>query len=398
MIKSRMLIFIVTTLSVTACAPGNKTATASLSSYNITYQGRENTAELPDDWAGHYTYSGELPGAGYADVNLLVFQEEAVWYGYLHIDGFRYITEGGKAVYTSWEDRILTEIRGGRDQAEIYFTENLSAETGSGGMSGVYENGQRLFALVRDGEEIRPVWDAMSLEQSRTDCDAGFVRSDRGTALQLADDRDREVFLQANGFSAGEALFYEYHDTDGALGLEVYYDTARARGVGIFHGKSEERRVMSSFEVDGWENAAWHGDKFAVDNRGEDGSGLDGYEAEYTYNEEEWLTGFRSNAIISGSGGAGREDIIRVEFTYREDGTLEQKNCWYNPQLFGTARHRENHRYDSGERLVYTSAYHTHGYMEDYYLYPDGGDTPSWRLTLDHAGWGVAAEELIRYE
>lgn len=398
MIKNRMLIFIVTTLSLAVCALGKKVTTANLSLYNTTYQDMESAARLPEDWVGSYTYSGELPGDGYAAVDLLIFEEQAVLYGYLNIDGFRYTAKDGKTVYTGWEERILTEIRCGQDQAELYVVENLTGEAGSGEMLGDYENGQRLFVLEWDGNEIRPVWDAVSLAQNRTDRDTGFVRGDGGASLQLVNDRDREVFLQASGVSAGETSFYEYRDADGGLALELYYDTARERGVGIFHGKSEERCVMSSFQVGGWERAVWSGIKFTVDYRGEDGSGLEQYEEEYTYNEEERLTGFRLDSIIASGDEPGREDIIMVECTYRKDGTLEQKQCWYNPQLFGTTRHSETHDYDSRERLIYTSAYNTHGYLDDYYIYTGDSETPSWRLTLDHAGWDVAAEEFLKYE
>lgn len=63
-----------------------------------------------------------------------------------------------------------------------------------------------------------------------------------------------------------------------------------------------------------------------------------------------------------------------------------QKDCYYNSRVFGSTGSSESDYFDEKDRLLYTSSYITHGYVEDYYIYEEDSQEPAFCLTLDHTG------------
>lgn len=356
-----------------------------------------DVSELLDGWIGYYTYSGVLPRDGYADIEFFIYQEDGEFQGYLNMGGFCSETTNGETIQLRSERRMLTEIRGNQELIKVYFLEDFSEETRQGDMFDVFQKGQLLFALEKAGSEICPVWEEMYLEQDQNSWKQGFVQMDQLIALQLVNRKDKEFFIKANGFSLEEKLFHQYFDEDGILQMDLYYDMEQESGIGVFYGKVQEQEIMSGFQVNGWEQKVWKDNKFSVKKEEEDGSEREGYEEKCTYNEWGQLTYFCSEGMITGWGEPYWGKIIEIEFLYREDGTIQKKKSYYNSRLFGTTRQSETYLYDTEERLVYVSAYITHGYLEDYYIYEGDSLKPAYCLILDHMGWDAAAANFIKY-
>lgn len=234
----------------------------------------------------------------------------------------------------------------------------------------------------------------MTLNEEKEDLERGFVRKDELISLILRNTEDRANFLRAFGIMEGTAPFYQYYDEDGTLWLELYYDMEKGSGVGIFYGVFS----MSGFDVGEYEREVWRDYKFSVMTEEYDASSLAEYAEYNTYNERGQLTHFYSEGVIEGWADSPYLDkAVEIEFIYREDGTLERKRCLYNHRLFGTTRSTETYFYDSDERLVYVSAYITHGTLEDYYIYDVGSEDPSYRLTVDHQGWNAWEAGFVKY-
>ena len=89
--------------------------------------------------------------------------------------------------------------------------------------------------------------------------------------------------------------------------------------------------------------------------------------------------------------------LVEIEFTYREDGTLQKKysgfnsRAYFNPSLGGTFYYNEQ------ERLKYAAGYVTHGQLEYYYIYEEGSPDPTYCLALDHKLDSVSAINHTKY-
>ena len=95
------------------------------------------------------------------------------------------------------------------------------------------------------------------------------------------------------------------------------------------------------------------------------------------------------------SGDPGLEDpvdVVRVEFIYREDGTLRRKDLWHNAFLMGTTGSTAEITYDELERPVFARCYITHGSLEYYYFYTGEAAQPDSCLCLDLDGDHCRAE------
>lgn len=82
------------------------------------------------------------------------------------------------------------------------------------------------------------------------------------------------------------------------------------------------------------------------------------------------------------------QDILRIEFAYREDGTLYYREYYHSHQVFMTTLRQIESYYDVHERVSFEEGYFTHGKLEYYYIYEDRdgriADKPAYILEIDY--------------
>lgn len=88
--------------------------------------------------------------------------------------------------------------------------------------------------------------------------------------------------------------------------------------------------------------------------------------------------------------------LLEIDLLYWEDGTLQERDYWHNGMVFGTWYSSRESFYDRQERLVYEHCYVTHGSVDYYYIYEDGGDTPWYCLIIDN-NLNLLCAELLEY-
>lgn len=153
------------------------------------------------------------------------------------------------------------------------------------------------------------------------------------------------------------------------LQLELYQDSSSERFCGIVYDwcitdDKEKRARMQGFTVNSAQEQKWAGaDPFAVKTM---------------YGEE-------------------GEPAVRVDYIYRDDGTLFYRDYWHDPMEFGTTLSLRDSFYDERGRVVYEKGYITHGKLEYYYIYADEGDKPEYCLIVDH-NVGCAIANMIQYD
>lgn len=208
----------------------------------------------------------------------------------------------------------------------------------------------------------------------------------------------RDAFLSEYGFRDSDPI-YEYYDRLGNLRLELYKDEDADLLCGItyryfYDNKKQKHSGLSGFVVDDITEGEWEDDTYSVM------SSLDsyGYEEEIKYTPDQRPTYFRAvgpNVTVEHE--EENDDMMELIYIYRDDGTLYQRNYWHNPYQFSTYRQSETSLYDERGRLVFENAYITHGHLEDYYIYLDGGDEPAYCVELDYAGGEVPNTSIERY-
>ena len=185
----------------------------------------------------------------------------------------------------------------------------------------------------------------------------------------------------------GQEPYYAYRDEDGNLQMELYFDPASGTGRGFRYqfGTDDWGRppACDSFTFDGVVEGTWEGrppdSVLSVD--GDDGSDMvEDYQAAYEYDDAGRPVRFRSWGVSE----LRPTDIIRVEFYYRGDGTLDYKKYWHDGLLFSTTLSSLVTHYDREERPVYLRGYITHGHLEFYPIY-GGGAAPEYCLLLDYS-------------
>ncbi|MBD5474012.1 MAG: hypothetical protein HDR20_14300 [Lachnospiraceae bacterium] len=212
----------------------------------------------------------------------------------------------------------------------------------------------------------------------------------------------REAFLSDYGFTGSDPI-YEYYDSLGNLRLEVYRDEDIDLFCGIvyrYYYNSDKQKVaaLSGFVVDDIKEGEWEDDTYSIM------SSIDsyGYEEKVEFTSDE-----RPKYFLA----TGRDEIesddgeivtmmvtmMEIDYIYRDDGTLYQRDYRHNPRRFSTYRQSESSLYDEKERLVFEDAYITHGILQDYYVYLDEGNKPAYHIELDYAGGSAPITSIERY-
>lgn len=216
---------------------------------------------------------------------------------------------------------------------------------------------------------------------------------------------DKEALLADCGF-AGKEPFYEDYDKFHNLILELYFDPQTEQGCGIrygYHYNYELEKVVryEGFVFDEVERQKWEPEDIfstlsieGTDARKED---VSGYSENCQYTDEGRLSYFESRGTVMdyGEDGPGEETLLSMDYYYRDDGTLYYKEYGHHHILFGTAYQWQCSEYDEQERLVYRSAYITHGTLEYFYIYDGDSLKPSYCLEFDYGG---SPPMLVAYE
>jgi predicted small lipoprotein YifL len=358
--------------------------------------------ESLDGWLGCYNHYGSLSeefgGAdqGRADTDLIIYQEAGKHSGYLSMEWY--------ANYNDYYEKILVEIRGNAETIHVYYKESFSDEKhrsnpniGYRAFKAIaYREGDLLFSLRKEGESLLTTWGKMALNERMKAPERGFNRLDGMGAMVLINEADIVNYLRAMGVKEETKPFYQYFDDNDDLQLELYYDTAKEEGVGVYHDRNYSYyggEGMEAFPVGAYEHGAWRDDKFSPRTEYHDAESLAEYTFYRSYNTKGQLTHIDSYETLEYNG----EAVVSLHFIYRANGTLKQKSCSYRPERFGTSRSSENCYYDSKERLAYVRAYLTSGAVEDYYIYQGNNKTPSYRLSIAHAAGPAWEDEFVKY-
>lgn len=351
---------------------------------------------ITDNWDGHYSHGGYILEGGYVDFDLIVYSGNGNYSGYLNLEGKE--KAEGEDVYFEVQDRILVDIIDNIDEVHVYFKERIVENTKRGEIFGHFQSGDLLFSLKKDSEDIITTWHELQYNEKETRPKRGFYKCDESGALslKLLSEKDKQQYLEAVKITMQTQPFYQYFDDDGDLQLELYYNMTQHKGIGIFYDRYQEQLTMEAFDVGSWVTGEWSDDKFSLTDDEENEYHFDNYNEEYIYNEQGQLTYFCSTGMVPGWKVPIMGELIKMEFTYREDGTLQKKASSFNPRAFWGSRSGTSY-YDEQERLKYATHYITHGHLEDYYIYEDGSQIPSYCLVLDHGPGYVSAEYLVKY-
>lgn len=228
------------------------------------------------------------------------------------------------------------------------------------------------------------------------------VFGNEGTAVEY---EDRETLLKDFGFLKEEP-FYEYYDTSHNLLLELYFDEKSQKGCGIkykyyYTNKLEQVVKMYGFTFNTVYRQKWEEPElFSITSLdGKNGADeVENYEEFWEYREDGKVDSFHSQGIIEWVGdGTETSSILKIQFVYREDGSLYYKDYSHNSNLFGTTFCTLHSYYDEAQRLLYQSGYITHGSCEYYYIYKDDGRTPAYCLSVDN-NLGYVIPVMLKFE
>mgnify|MGYP005786758835 FL=1 len=319
------------------------------------------------NWGGYYS-CGTITGFS---LDFFVYPYGNPVSGCLMIDGH--------AEQEDIRERIFTEVRCSPERMQVYFQGHASGQDKK--YFADYEPGELLFSLEKQDGQTATVWQDENLESLMSRQGTGFSQRENYGSVSLLNKEERELLLEIQGISQEEMPLYQYFNGEGELQAELFYDEQTGEGTGFYYGPL----CLSAFDIHGYEEKVWEDRKFEIKDKNMC-SEYEGYHQEEKYNDMGQLTYFKSEALLEMLGEPYVGPVIEIEYTYREDGTLSRKKSYYNQFIWGTTRSTETAYYDEQERLIYVSSYITHGFLEDYYIYEEGNQSPSWCLTLDHMG------------
>lgn len=236
--------------------------------------------------------------------------------------------------------------------------------------------------------------------------------SDTSADAWTDDSMSQKEVLSRYGFE-NESPYYTYYNSSQEKQLELFLNKNTGIGCGfryVFPEKSSTNipevygfafQLEEYSDNDDMWNVIDPTDPYSVKSiYSTDGSQSVENHKEYTaYNRDGSLALFQSTgtALCYGES-CVREpvDIVKIQFSYRANGSLLQKGCHYNAQIFGTTYSDSTLHYDESERLQYAECYITHGELEYYYLYDHDPSLPAYCLLLD-CGLGGCVPQMIRY-
>lgn len=210
---------------------------------------------------------------------------------------------------------------------------------------------------------------------------------DLGVAAESVEITQESMAEEAESFPELDQPDYIWYDAEGNRLLDLYFNPAEERGTVIYYEETLGNTFMVKCDIDSWSSGEWSDPAYQRVREGEEPlKDMEGYQEYTEYNDCGQIIRFVSEGIIEIEKKSQKSSLIELEFFYRDDGTLERKECHYNPWVYGTTGQWEKLYFDERERLSYSTSYITHGMISDYYLYVDGREEPAYCLALDHMG------------
>lgn len=219
----------------------------------------------------------------------------------------------------------------------------------------------------------------------------------------------RQALLGDFGLENSEPM-YRHYDELGNLELELYADEDREKLCGIvyssrFNADLNLVMTMKGFalcspreaKLNGWDLFTF---RSVYGTTGAERKNVKDYEENIEYTDFGKPDCFVSRGRVEGwSAEDEMQDIVRIDFTYREDGTLYYRDYYHSHQAFMTTLQSLHSYYDEYERVVYESGYITHGRLEYHYIYEDRdgeiADKPTYILYLDY-NMGSVIPDIIK--
>lgn len=352
--------------------------------------------ESLEEWAGYYRCWGSMTTGIHISADLWIYEEKGQYYGYLVADCWK---SEGEGAFQHQINGVLAKIHAQEDSVEACFLEEFPGKPGQESLFTSYENGEKMFALRGGREALQTEWAASELSGEDMN---GFTPWEHALSAAVENEEQAGQFLRAEGISAEEKPWFWFDDESGTRRLNFWFDPEEEKGTGIFYtfypGVNDENYI-AGFSMDSGDivQRVWENRTDAVTKEGEEAYMPDEAVEIWEYDE----AGRPVSYLLEGSDPWKEEPeqlkIIEITYTYRADGTLAEKACWYNHRAFGTTRMSETSVYDSQERILYTRSYITHGYLEDYYIYEGDAMEPSYCLILDHQGPDAWVSCFVEY-
>lgn len=218
-----------------------------------------------------------------------------------------------------------------------------------------------------------------------------------GNAGHSQEYESRQAFLADFGFENSEPV-YQYFDRYGNVQLELYADEDRQEVCGITYDTcrfdtdlEKVIEIRNAFFVCSIPEAEWSvPDPFLLKSvygtSPEEDSGVVDYEESTEYTDSGKPDLFVGSGRLSDR--EEEEDMLKINFIYREDGTLFCKDYFHHDLVFGSTLCSLDSFYDEQERLIFERGYITHGYLEYYYIYEDRdgktAEKPAYILEIDY--------------
>ncbi|MCM1182488.1 MAG: hypothetical protein NC337_03835 [Roseburia sp.] len=241
---------------------------------------------------------------------------------------------------------------------------------------------------------------ATSREAASQDADTEVKDNTAGneTALEKTVEWDRmdEAADETAYVLAGKPFLEFYYPEDESLLLKLYYDAESGAGSGISYGYGADNSKVG-FRFSGTENRdfaleepydfdkwCYYMDGSVGIDSGKNREDITNPTEQLTYNENGRplrFTAFGDCILYDET--VSNHPFIRIDYAYREDGSLFSKSCVFDSFLFGTYESTRTIYYDEAERAVYMEEYITHGSIQRYYIYEGADPTPSYCFVFD---------------
>lgn len=220
----------------------------------------------------------------------------------------------------------------------------------------------------------------------------------------------REALLADFGFQDSVPM-YQYYDENHNLQLELYRSEDTEQFCGIVYryyidSECKKWAELYGFTINSVQKQTWMGnDAFSMKTIYEEklSGSEDDYKVKMEYTSDGLLAYFQFQKMMereqeSGDLPTQQElcTIVKIDFLYRNDGTLFFRDYWHDPYVFGTTLCGMESFYDESGRVIYENGYITHGDLEYYYIYEDEGEIPAYCLMIDH-NMGYAIPGIVQF-
>lgn len=215
-----------------------------------------------------------------------------------------------------------------------------------------------------------------------------------GSRYELLDEEGVEAYLKNLGMEDISPICY--YDPEGAPKLELYYDRETGQGCGLEYEETEAGSYLQGFEIGGYESHFgkyyWnfhnpystqiaYGESWRIDRIPDFlYQKTTGLEETYTYDSENRLCAYHLRGCVkTEEGERGQEELFTVSFSYRENGTLQEKEYWFNEEVFGheSVDWNPHYVYDELERLLYVEHGRRGAFDTSYLIYEGDSMIPT---------------------